>query len=94
MKVDDAGYRAQPLFDVPQFGQFREQVAERISAGGANSLFDPAALSPVVVAATPLSPRCETMIASETPTTTWLEREMTIGHASSSSALNEGVGRG
>ncbi len=39
------------VFDVPQFGQFREQVAERIRAGGANSLFDPAALSPVVVAA-------------------------------------------
>ena len=38
------------VFDVPQFGQFREQVATRIG-GGANSLFDPAALSPVVVAA-------------------------------------------
>src|SRR5215203_1027103 len=39
------------VFDVPQFGQFREQVAARIGGGGANSLFDPAALSPVVVAA-------------------------------------------
>lgn len=39
------------VFDVPQFGRFREQVAERLRAGGANSLFDPAALSPVVVAA-------------------------------------------
>jgi len=39
------------VFDVPQFGQFREQVAERIRAGGASSLFDPAALSPVLVAA-------------------------------------------
>ncbi len=39
------------VFDVPQFGQFREQVAERIRAGGANSLFDPGALSAVVFAA-------------------------------------------
>ena len=39
------------IFDLPQFGQFREQVATRIGGGGANSLFDPAALSPVVVAA-------------------------------------------
>ena len=39
------------VFDLPQFGQFREQVAKRIGGGGANSLFDPAALSPVVVAA-------------------------------------------
>ncbi len=39
------------VFDVPQFGRFREQVAARIRAGGANSLFDSAALSPVVVAA-------------------------------------------
>lgn len=40
------------VFDVPQFDRFRQQVAERIRAAGrANSLFDPAALSPVVVAA-------------------------------------------
>jgi hypothetical protein len=39
------------VFDMPQFGQFREQVAKRTGEGGANSLFDPAALSPVVVAA-------------------------------------------
>ena len=39
------------MFDVPQFGQFREQVATRLGGGSANSLFDPAALSPVVVAA-------------------------------------------
>lgn len=38
------------VFDLPQFGQFRDQVATRLG-GGANSLFDPAALSPVVVAA-------------------------------------------
>jgi Na+-translocating ferredoxin:NAD+ oxidoreductase RnfD subunit len=39
------------VFDVPQFAQFREQLAMRIGGGGANSVFDPAALSPVVVAA-------------------------------------------
>lgn len=39
------------VFDLPQFGQFREQIAERIRAAGGNSLFEPAALSPVVVAA-------------------------------------------
>ena len=31
------------VFDLPQFRQFREQVAKRIGGGGANSLFDPAA---------------------------------------------------
>jgi hypothetical protein len=39
------------VFDVPQFARFREQVAERVRAKGGNSLFDPAALSPVIVAA-------------------------------------------
>ena len=40
------------LFDLPQFTQFREQVAQRIrAAGGDASLFDPSALSPVVIAA-------------------------------------------
>lgn len=39
------------VFDMPQFDRFREQIAERIRAGGASSLFEPAALSPVVVAA-------------------------------------------
>ena len=39
------------VFDLPQFSQFREQVAERLRAKGGNSLFEPAALSPVVVAA-------------------------------------------
>ena len=39
------------VFDLPQFGQFREGVATRIGGGAANSLFEPAALSPVVVAA-------------------------------------------
>ena len=39
------------VFDMPQFRQFREQVAKRIGDAGANSLFDPAALSPVVIAA-------------------------------------------
>ena len=39
------------VFDVPEFGRFREQVATRIGGGGANSVFEPAALSPVVVAA-------------------------------------------
>jgi hypothetical protein len=40
------------LFDLPQFAQFREQVALRLrAAGGDASLFDPAALSPVLIAA-------------------------------------------
>lgn len=40
------------LFDLPQFTQFREQVAERVRAAGRDaSLFEPAALSPVVIAA-------------------------------------------
>ena len=40
------------LFDLPQFVQFREQVAERVRAAGRDaSLFDPAALSPVLIAA-------------------------------------------
>jgi hypothetical protein len=40
------------LFDFPLFTQFREQVAQRLRAAGRNaSLFDPAALSPVVIAA-------------------------------------------
>ena len=40
------------LFDFPLFTQFREQVAQRLrSAGRDASLFDPAALSPVVIAA-------------------------------------------
>ena len=40
------------LFDLPQFSQFREQIAQRLrAAGGEASLFDPSALSPVVMAA-------------------------------------------
>ena len=40
------------LFDLPQFTEFREQVAQRLRAAGREpSLFDPAALSPVVIAA-------------------------------------------
>jgi len=40
------------LFDLPQFIQFREQVAQQLRAAGHDvSLFDPAALSPVVIAA-------------------------------------------
>jgi hypothetical protein len=40
------------VFDLPQFAQFREQIAQRIQAAGGNSsMFDPAALSPVVIAA-------------------------------------------
>jgi hypothetical protein len=41
------------LFDLPQFTQFREQVAQRLRAAGgdASSQFDAAALSPVVIAA-------------------------------------------
>ena len=40
------------LFDFPRFTQFREQVAQRLRAAGRDaSLFDPRALSPVVIAA-------------------------------------------
>jgi hypothetical protein len=40
------------LFDLPLFTQFREQVAQRLRAAGRDpSLFDPAALSPVLIAA-------------------------------------------
>ena len=40
------------LFDFPLFTRFREQVAQRLRAAGRDaSLFDPAALSPVVIAA-------------------------------------------
>jgi hypothetical protein len=40
------------LFDLPQFTQFREQLAERLRAANHEaSLFDPAALSPVLIAA-------------------------------------------
>jgi hypothetical protein len=40
------------VFDLPQFTEFRQQLAQRVqSAGGSASLFDPAALSPVVIAA-------------------------------------------
>jgi hypothetical protein len=40
------------LFDLPQFVQFRQQVRQRLGdAGGDGSLFDPSALSPVVIAA-------------------------------------------
>jgi hypothetical protein len=40
------------LFDLPQFTGFREQVAQRLRAAGRDaSLFDPLALSPVLIAA-------------------------------------------
>lgn len=40
------------VFDAPAFGRFREQVSEELRrAGGNASLFDPAALSPVLVVA-------------------------------------------
>ena len=40
------------LFDLPQFTQFRDQVAQRLRAAGRDaSLFDPMALSPVLIAA-------------------------------------------
>jgi hypothetical protein len=40
------------LFDLPQFVSFREQVAQQLRAAGrADSPFDPASLSPVVIAA-------------------------------------------
>ncbi len=40
------------LFDLPEFTRFREQVAQRLRAAGRDAaLFDPTALSPVVIAA-------------------------------------------
>ncbi|MBM3778716.1 MAG: hypothetical protein FJW23_10845 [Acidimicrobiia bacterium] len=40
------------VFDVPPFASFREQVAQRLRAGGGDGArFDPAALSPVILAA-------------------------------------------
>ena len=40
------------VFELPAFSQFREQVAQRLRAAGRDqSLFDPLALSPVVIAA-------------------------------------------
>lgn len=40
------------LFDLPEFTRFREQVAQRLRAAGRNdALFDPAAVSPVVITA-------------------------------------------
>jgi hypothetical protein len=40
------------LFELPQFSQFREQLAQRLrAAGGEESLFEPSALSPVLIAA-------------------------------------------
>lgn len=40
------------LFDLPLFTKFREQVAQRLTAAGRDaSLFDPMALSPILIAA-------------------------------------------
>ena len=40
------------LFDMPEFTRFREQVGQRLRATGRNAeLFDPAALSPIVLTA-------------------------------------------
>ncbi len=40
------------LFDVPQFTRFREQIAQRLRAAGRDATpFEPAALSPVLIAA-------------------------------------------
>ena len=40
------------LFDAPAFGRFRQQVSEELRrAGGDGSLFDPVALSPVLIIA-------------------------------------------
>ena len=40
------------VFELPAFSQFREQVAQRLRAAGRDqSLFDPLALSPVLIAA-------------------------------------------
>jgi hypothetical protein len=40
------------VFDAPAVGQFRQQVSEELRrAGGDASLFDPAALSPVLIVA-------------------------------------------
>ena len=40
------------LFDLPEYTRFREQVGQRLRAAGRNAaLFDPAALSPIVMTA-------------------------------------------
>ncbi len=40
------------VFDLPQFTQFRNQVAQQLRAAGRDaSLFDPTALSPVLITA-------------------------------------------
>jgi hypothetical protein len=39
------------LFDAPAFTRFRQQLLERLAARGDASLFDPAALSPVLIVA-------------------------------------------
>jgi hypothetical protein len=40
------------VFDLPAFSRFRQEAAERLGAAGRDrSLFDPAALSPVLIAA-------------------------------------------
>jgi hypothetical protein len=40
------------VFDLPLFTQFRQQVAQRLRAAGRDpALFEPAALSPVLIAA-------------------------------------------
>src|SRR5512144_615514 len=51
--------------------------------------------APVVVAASAGSPRCETITAAATPTTTWVDRETTMGQASARRRPRVGVaGRG
>ena len=39
------------LFDAPAFTRFRQQLLERLGVAGSASLFDPAALSPVLIVA-------------------------------------------
>ena len=51
-------------------------------------------IAPVVVAASAEAPRWATMTASETPTTTWADRETTMGQASARSVPSPGRGAG
>src|SRR5262245_58921971 len=46
-------------------------------------------VAPVVVAASALAPKCATRIASERPTTVWVARESTTGHAKRSRSRND-----
>lgn len=47
--------------------------------------------APVVVAASAVGPSCATLNASASPTTLWVPRETTVGHASKRSVPSQGL---